>query len=484
MCNYVKLILSARLMLAAMIVATALTTSSCKDSDDDYTIQFSTPALYFQTLGSTQSAGVYCNRDYSRLEVTSVPDGWKAELSADHKRLTVTAPKTLDAYTDGGKTVTPAANGSVIVHGTGVGESYSATLHVTISAVVDLSASQANSYVITQASAGYEISAVPPGQYSAATGAESVETVWSTTVNLIKYLALDESGKRISFMTNSNKDGSLMEGNALIALCDKNGNRLWCWHLWVTANDPTQNTAQLNGHTFMSSNLGAFGNSAGDDDAILASYGLYYQWGRPTPFPRPRYYNCADAADQLMYNNAGKNITMKVDKADDYNTTMTAALDEPLTFVTGLTKPWYTGESTAPWTDSKKSIYDPCPAGWRVPPASAFAGLSIVAGELGDELSTLRRNYGWTLTDGTQSAFFFAGGRRSYVDGAVINMNSDEVRPEPWTGFYWTSTASSAQTTAQCMYFNLDTSNASRSTLQTARQLQLSNGLQVRCVRE
>ena len=472
-----KKFVSTYLAAALIIAATAVLSYSCNKSDDEaYTLQFASPALYFD-FGDTQSVGVNMSKNVGKLTVSTKPDGWSVNYNQTTATLTVTAPKSLDATEDeDGNKVTPVETGTVVLRGSVGDKSVSASLYVALGEIVDLTSS-ANSYVLTQPSTAYSIPATRPDG-SAVENIESTEVVWMTARYMIRYTEY-KNGK-ITFSTNAEND-ELTEGNALIAACDKDGNRLWCWHLWVTDEDPEANAVELNGHTFMGCNLGAFGNETGNDGNILDAYGLYYQWGRPSPFPRPRYFDCADSSNQVMYNGTMSAATMKVEECDETNNLMMTAITDPLVFVTGLTAPWV--GASEPWSDTQKTNYDPCPAGWRVPSSNVFDGLAIVAEEMQEEMTTLQKNYGWTLSDGSQSAFFFAGGRRSYLNGTVINMNTQET-PQPWEGFYWTSSLDTSRQTATGLFFDLNTEDATQSRLLTGRSLQLSNGLQIRCVRE
>ena len=474
-----KHVISTYFKSVATILAAALLLFACnKDKDNDnYTFVFDTPAAYFN-LGQTQTLGFTRSGNVARLTISAVPEGWNAVMNQSAGTVTLTAPDSLDEYeNEDGETVTPAEYGTLTLRGYVGDKTATAFVFVSLRKVVDLSKQFANSFVLTEPLTGYIISAVRPDG-SAVEGISTVETVWKTGTNLVGFISY--SNGKISLRTTSDDDDELMEGNALLAAKDADGNILWCWHMWVTKTDPAAEAVHLNGNTFMACNLGAFGNSTEDDDAILASYGLYYQWGRPTPFPRPRYYNCAGAASESWYWDDISSPSMKVEECGTDNSTIAAATANPMVFVTGLERPWSGSPS---WNDTTKSNYDPCPAGWRVPSSNVFEGLSIVQSELEGEMSALERAYGWRLTDGGDEAFFFAGGRRSYLDGSVINMNTAET-PKPWQGFYWTTSLASSQQAAVGMFFDLNTENAAFSTLNAARELQLSNGLQIRCVRE
>jgi hypothetical protein len=97
-------------------------------------------------------------------------------------------------------------------------------------------------------------------------------------------------------MVSFKYEGNAAEGNAAISICDKDHNRIWTWHIWCT--DQPQmlrikaqavNTyyGQLDrniGATYAPKSVEEATNISAEDAAKSA--GLYYQYGRPTPFPR------------------------------------------------------------------------------------------------------------------------------------------------------------------------------------------------------
>jgi hypothetical protein len=118
---------------------------------------------------------------------------------------------------------------------------------------------------------------------------------------MIENLTLDDG--RVSFFVTADKKGEFIEGNALIAAFDAQDKVVWSWHVWVTQYDPSaESVTSAAGDVFMTRNLGAGAGGNATEDDIYLSYGLYYQWGRPTPMIGPAYYNCAFAEDHKMYN--------------------------------------------------------------------------------------------------------------------------------------------------------------------------------------
>jgi len=145
------------------------------------------------------------------------------------------------------------------------------------------------------------------------------------------------------------------EGNALLALQKKNGDgtftTLWSWHLWITGYEPTGK--------WMDRNLGAMSSEPPKDNTDVSSVGLLYQWGRKDPFPGtntlagttgtlPDWFTWQSAA-------AGSGSNIK------------AAVQHPATFL--IDANWEGTNGAGSWgaQTNTKTIYDPCPSGYRVP---------------------------------------------------------------------------------------------------------------------
>lgn len=114
----------------------------------------------------------------------------------------------------------------------------------------------------------------------------------------------------------------------------------------------------------MDRNLGATSATPGDVGAL----GLLYQWGRKDPFL---------SSSSIVYcTNAKSTITWPSSVSSDPSPgTIAYSIANPTTFIE---KNWenyewyYPGSESTDntfWTrsDKSKSIYDPCPSGWRVP---------------------------------------------------------------------------------------------------------------------
>ena len=163
----------------------------------------------------------------------------------------------------------------------------------------------------------------------------------------------------ISFQTAD----AFKEGNAVIAAKDASGNILWSWHIWLT-DQPQGQVYYNNAGTMMDRNLGATSAEPGDVGAL----GLLYQWGRKDPFLGSSSISSSTFAKSTI-------TWPSTVPSNSSNGTIAYATANPTTFikVNNSNYDWYyTGSSSTDntrWTtsESNKSIYDPCPAGWRVP---------------------------------------------------------------------------------------------------------------------
>ena len=160
----------------------------------------------------------------------------------------------------------------------------------------------------------------------------------------------------IAFATNS----TFKEGNAVIAAKDASGTILWSWHIWLT-DQPVECVYANDAGTMMDRNLGATSATPGDVGAL----GLLYQWGRKDPFLGSSSISSdVEAKSTITWPSA---VT-----SNSSNGTISYAIEHPTTFITSNSSNYdwyYTGDSTTDDTrwQSNKTIYDPCPAGWRVP---------------------------------------------------------------------------------------------------------------------
>ena len=347
----------------------------------------------------------------------------------------------------------------------------------------DLSAAgTANSYIAPRMQEIYLFDATVQGNGRATTGitpqklkGTSARLIWQTgTAERAVVCDVGYNGSRISFRT-----GTAIGGNALIGLFDAAGRCIWSWHIWHTNYDPWA-TAQTcaSGYTFMDRNLGALTTSVSDPSLR----GLYYQWGRPAPFLHPS--SVTSTVPAAFISAAGYEYYVHDPLLDGGSVSMTPAraLAEPWAYWSGLyagdsndIDDWVTPQNLNLWgnasrsgsysTSSSKSIYDPCPPGWRVPAPAAFEQASF------SRTGTSRNNVYYLRSRTGTSVTYPMGG---YFTGHAFRDNGTRV--DVWTN-------APAQLNGRC----LSTSTAftvSASTINTAAYQQRDYALPVRCVAE
>jgi len=207
--------------------------------------------------------------------------------------------------------------------------------------------------------------------------AASVGIIWQTSAGLITVGTFNAGKQTVAI--DANTTGTT--GNAVIAAysgADKTGDILWSWHIWVTEYNPNtpSNGAvyTYNGRTWMDRNLGATTSTP----ALPTTFGLLYQWGRKDPFPASS--SVSSNLEPTLYNALGTGSKSYIKKTQiSVVNNLANSILNPATNYTPSNTPWdwYTNVSTgynkALWggdnrlAPSAKTIFDPCPAGWRVP---------------------------------------------------------------------------------------------------------------------
>ena len=170
---------------------------------------------------------------------------------------------------------------------------------------------------------------------------------------------------------NVNKSNKSLhsEGNVLLGVRDEAGNMLWTWHIWITDKPQKQNYTR--GYIALDRNLGAIAaKPEGNPLSSRGMFGLFYQWGRPTPF-------------QLYQDNSGN---WKVRATDSQTRVIPdVAVANPGIFYGSIHD--HDQHKVHDWVDRTvfqninnlwgyrevehsqpiKTIYDPCPVGYHVP---------------------------------------------------------------------------------------------------------------------
>ena len=258
--------------------------------------------------------------------------------------------------------------------------------------------------------------------------ASSADLLWQSAQSMITSLTLSEDRKSITFT-------AAKQGNALVAIRDAEGTILWSVHRWIS---PVETVLYPNGYYVLDRNLGARSNTKGEK----SSWGLYYQWGRKDPMPELMKGNATWWASATCYKM--DNSDFRIDGiatgpgVDHYY-----AIKHPTTFIkkAGSTNvDWiYEGGNDRLWGNPeghskpniktlKKSIYDPCPEGYMVPPMDLFSANGVTKGEItnfpafGGEPAATATNSGRTLT---------TSGINQWYPAARQYHNNMDLSPSP-----------------------------------------------------
>ena len=281
-----------------------------------------------------------------------------------------------------------------------------------------------------------------------------------------------------------------MKGNALVAIKKTSGatmdDVLWSWHLWVTEYDPYVDWTKEDGtylyavpggeiHRYADKSGTTFWTSAGYANAfimdrnigatvavppgsdITPAAGCYYQWGRKDPF-KPTGENVPAKVGADMTPAPGVGVKQNI----------RYSIHNPSTFITSAGN-WTSYESSGSiigdqsasptWNDPKfnihgtdyceasKSIYDPCPYGWRVPEKNTWADFRTATTESSTAPAPSGYYYypeGYNPDAPKGRIFFPSAGSRKYDSGVRTSVGR-----LTWTnalysgGVGWTSLSNS-----------------------------------------
>ena len=283
----------------------------------------------------------------------------------------------------------------------------------------------ANSYIVPSAGS-YKFTPTKGNSSESVGSIASAEVLWESfgtdvtpevgdLVKNVKY-----ANGTISFETAS----SYKEGNAVIAAKDASGTILWSWHIWLTDQPKGQEYFNNDG-TMMDRNLGATSSTPGDVGAL----GLLYQWGRKDPFL---------GSSTITANVIAKSTIIWPSFVESSSSTGTLqyAIANPTKFISpnGSNDDWhYTGSysnDNTRWTTSEtsKSIYDPCPVGWRVPDGGKNGVWSKAKGSSLTFVTTYdsyNKGFNFSFLLGPDLIIWYpSSGNRYYYNCSLFNVGS------------------------------------------------------------
>lgn len=299
---------------------------------------------------------------------------------------------------------------------------------------------------------------------------DGAEVVWADAANLVSSLSIaHDSGD--TFLDFEVKASDIQSGNAVVAV-KKGSTVVWSWHLWFAPKDaldkipvtnhqgvvynftkealgwkPTQwssttytsaRTVKVKVEQTGSKQITVI-NITQNPGNVKKGATTHYQFGRKDALPG---VDASDlAANSHFTHNAGDMTIMNnIQNPDKFYLNHLSANHY------GYYNLWSADNTTTGYNDNPvvKTVYDPCPAGFKMPASNAFTGFTTTGqdthtqSELNvDGISdgqTFQNNFGynfWTNSSKTATINFPASGCRNSYNGSLISVGE--------TGYYWSA---------------------------------------------
>ena len=204
---------------------------------------------------------------------------------------------------------------------------------------------------------------------------------------------LDNGKLEDGFATFYVKVDETTYGNVGLAAYDANGTILWSWHIWI---QPEVKVVRLGDYTVMDRNLGATYAPADknyNSNNFYANIGLYYQWGRKDPFFPPSGKNNTNNSTDVWFKKENGAWTKQTSNKVTSKSTIKESAQHPLDYYSSNNTLWqtsysnlkeqpndlwgYVGSAGSIGESFAKTMYDPCPPGYRVMQHDVFESANI-----------------------------------------------------------------------------------------------------------
>lgn len=247
-------------------------------------------------------------------------------------------------------------------------------------------------------------------------------------------------------------------GNALLAAKDSEGNVLWSWHIWGCEDTVTSIYYDKAGkYCMMDRSMGALakGTTSPGDNKYASS--LLYQWGRKDPFPGQ---TTQDTRELIAVTGTSRTI-------EKGPVTVETSIMNPTVFYASDNN-WSSEPEISVWSSSDKSIYDPCPPGYIIPPVEAFSESADIFYPSYHESGLSRKgSFCFKLDDGTVFSFPLS----AYYNGSSGKKEGKS------NNVMWTSNVSDGSPSACYMYYK-----SNQTLLEIPKSMSYSTGVSLRCM--
>ena len=337
--------------------------------------------------------------------------------------------------------------------------------------------------------------------------------VWQDASGLVSNVSYDATGNGfIKFYVNPS---TIAQGNAIIAIRNSSNVILWSWQIWVTPTDIMETVPIKNhqGYTYnmMSVNLGwcaenVAGGSYASRNVIVkvrqkkngnvvgntATFTLlqfthsniaplgnnsYYQWGRKDPLlggKNGRYNGTVDDptyGDKAYYSEVYPRTVEGSDDSADWpslSKTLGKCIQTPYIEYHISATNWYDQNDINLWNASKKvlnstestwfnddaitkTVYDPSPVGFCIPPSNVFTGFTTTGENVAASNWNITSvaNYGVYFKTGinNNTIYFPCTGQRENFSGSTPTFNRCHVRGSLYWNGYGVAVTTASQTT-------------------------------------
>ena len=313
-------------------------------------------------------------------------------------------------------------------------------------------------------------------------GVDGAEVVWADAANLVHSPSIVHDGGE-GFLDFTVSASDIQSGNAVVAV-KKGGTTVWSWHLWFAPKDaldkiPVTNyqgkvynftketlgwkPTQWSGSTYDKARtvkvkvVQTIKNGGVAQETVInitqnpgnvkKGATTLYQFGRKDAFPG---VDASDlAANSHFTQNAGDNMSIMngIQHPDNFYIWGSSWYSTPPTGYSYYNL-WSAENMTTGFNDNSvvKTVYDPCPVGFKMPASNAFTGFTA-NGQNGGTMNvdgtsdwqTYQNNFGhnfWTSSSKTATINFPASGFRDVSDGSLYSVGS--------YGYYWSAVPSNS----------------------------------------